>query len=183
MGNEQSMSHHEHNISPYSSVNGSFHKPTKSAMRKSRSIRDEAHKLSDQDRNTAGSVSRYIPNMNPRTVGNGLIIPTRPYGRHTSVDTKMLGSNGSEMSPQWGWYINTTPPIPELYHSRSTSQLLSSQKHQLIQSDAISNVTQASSTRLISSNGGGKSCQNQVFQNLQNSTKTNPMGGWTSIPI
>jgi hypothetical protein len=178
MGNEQSMSHHEHNISPYSSVTGSLHKPTKSALRKSRSFRSESNGLSDHDRNTASTSSRYIPNMNPRTAGNGLIIPTRPYGRHTSVDSKMLGSNGSEMSPQWGWYINTTPPTPELYHSRSTSKsLLSSTappKHQLMKGD---------STNKISSNSDGKSCQNQVFQNLQNSNKANPMAGWTSIPI
>lgn len=174
---EESMSHHEHNISPYSSVTGSFTKPTKSAMRKSTSVRSESHGLSDQDRNTA-STSRYIPNMNPRTAGNGLILPTRPYGRHSSVDNKMLGSNGSEMSPQWGWYINTTPPTPELYHSRSTSKsLLSSNappKHQLMKGDSTNN---------ISSNSDGKSCQNQVFQNLQNSNKANPMAGWTSIPI
>lgn len=173
--NDESISHHDHSSHPYSSVTASAHKPTKSAMRKSRSIRqDVSHGLSDQDRNTA-ETARYIPNMNPRTAGNGLIMPTRPYGRYPS-DNK-LGSNGSEMSPQWGWYINTTPPTPELYHNRPASQSLSSlattSKHQLKSDNA--SVTSGTSD--------GTSCQNQVFQNLQNSSKTKRMGGWTSIPI
>ena len=176
MGNEQSVSHHDPTSSPYPSATASLQKPPKSAMRKVTSIRQEADGLSQQhqDRTTT---SRYIPNMNPRTAGNGLIIPTRPYGGHTSVD-KTASSNSSEMSPQWGWYINTTPPTPELYHSRSSS--LSSSGPSKLQS--IKGDT-AVSSRSASSTIDGKSCQNQVFQNLQNSTKTNPMGGWTSIPI
>ena len=175
MGNEQSSHHYDHKVSPYTSVTGSFHKPTKSALRKSKSSRYESHDLSSHDeKNTAGTPSRYIPNMNPRTAGNGLILPTRPYGmnRYTSG-----GSNGSEMSPQWGWYINTTPPTPELYHSRST-----------VKSSPPSATTRVDTRKTMqASNLSGardaKACQNQVFQNLQNSTKTNRMGGWTSIPI
>jgi len=185
--NDESISHQEHNNSPYSSVTGGFQKATKSAMRKSISIRHASHELSDHDRNTTRNASRYIPNMNPRTVGNGLIIPTRPYGRPTSVDNKMLGSNGPEMSPQWGWYINTTPPTQELYHNRSTPQsLLSSAsppKLSLIKCDDTNGISQTQSNRPIQSTRDSKSYQNQVFRNLQNSTKTNPMGGWTSIPI
>ena len=182
MGNEQSISHQDHKISPYTAATGGFQKPTKSAMRKSRSIRHDSHLLSDQDKNTAGATqSRYIPNMNPRTAGNGLIIPTRPYGRYnTSGDNKMHGNSGTE-SPQWGWYINTTPPTPELYYSRSMSQSLNNSatisKNQLVKVDPAKNTTQASNR------SDGKASQNLVFQNLQNSTKTNPVGGWTSIPI
>mmetsp|Transcript_13004 Transcript_13004/g.29961 ORF Transcript_13004/g.29961 Transcript_13004/m.29961 type:complete len:319 (+) Transcript_13004:261-1217(+) len=181
--NDESVSHNEPHNSPYSRATGSLHKPTKSAMRKSRSIRQEADGLS----NSVPIKSRYIPNMNPRTAGNGLVIPTRPYGRHTSGDKK-LASNSAEMSPQWGWYINTTPPTPELYHSRSSLHTLPSavptKKNQSKKSDASNeNDTQAQSSRCMSNAIDGKTCQNQVFQNLQNSTKTNPMGGWTSIPI
>ena len=170
MGNEQSMSHSDHRISPYSSATGGYQKPTKSVLRKSRSIRHVSNELSDQDNIAASSASqsRYIPNMNPRTAGNGLIMPTRPYGRYGSTDNKMVGSTGTE-SPQWGWYINTTPPTPELYSSKSSNPMMKGSGSQ------------------ISSRSSGtsdpKSCQNQVFQNLQNSKKTNPVGGWTSIPI
>jgi len=181
MGNGQSVLQHEPN-NPYSSATASFQKPTKSAMRKllSQSIRQEADVLSHHDRTTK---SRYIPNMNPRTAGNGLIIPTRPYGGHTSVDKTAASS---EMSPQWGWYINTTPPTPELYHSRSSSLSSSSSsapsKHQSTKGDTTDGI-QTLSSRSDSSTIDGKSCQNQVFRNLQNSTKTNVMEGWTSIPI
>lgn len=168
------MSHSDHRISPYSSATGDYQKPTKSVLRKTRSIRHVANELSDQDKTTAspGTQSRYIPNMNPRTAGNGLIMPTRPYGRYASADNKMLGSSGTE-SPQWGWYINTTPPTPELYSSKST--ISNSQLMKVDHND--------SKNRHNSTNSDPKSCQNQVFQNLQNSTKANPVGGWTSIPI
>lgn len=180
--NDESIPHQDHTISPYKAATGSFQKPTKSAMRKSRSTQHDSHGLSEQDKSTPGT-SRYIPNMNPRTAGNGFIVPTRPYGgRYTPGDNKIVGSSGTE-SPQWGWYINTTPPTPELYHSRSMSSQASLNaatipKNQLTKIDPFKNPTIAS-TR----NSDAKSCQNQVFQNLQNSTKANPVAGWTSIPI
>mmetsp|Transcript_22628 Transcript_22628/g.47476 ORF Transcript_22628/g.47476 Transcript_22628/m.47476 type:complete len:306 (-) Transcript_22628:330-1247(-) len=166
--NDESVMQHDLNSNPYSSATASLHKPTKSAMRKSRSIRQVTDGLSRQDIITS-SASRYIPNMNPRTAGNGLIMPTRPYGGHPSVENKAHGSNSAEMSPQWGWYINTTPPTPELYHKRPSSYSSTFNKQQLVKGD--------------SSTIDSKSCQNRVFQDLQNSKKTNPMGGWTSIPI
>ena len=158
----------ENSCSPCSSVTTNSQRPMKSSMRKPRAIRNESHKVFNQDRNAADGTSRYIPNMNPRTTGNGLIMPTRPFGRQISMDKKILGSNGSEMSPQWGWYINTTPPTPEMYHSRSSPNILppsvAPAKHQLVRT--------------------APSRPNEVFQNLQNSTKSNRgMGGWTSIPI
>jgi hypothetical protein len=118
--------------------------------------------------------------MNPRTGGNGFIIPSRSFERYSLIENKMLGSNGSEMSPQWGWYINTTPPTPELHQSRSTSKTLySSATHQ---NDHLIKGDQISLTSKVFSEGGSKSYQNQIFQNLQDSTKTNQMG-WTSIPL
>mmetsp|Transcript_12404 Transcript_12404/g.31263 ORF Transcript_12404/g.31263 Transcript_12404/m.31263 type:complete len:311 (+) Transcript_12404:196-1128(+) len=169
--------HQDYNVSPYKAATGSYQKPTKSAMRKSKSSRHDSNGLADQDEPTPGA-SRYIPNMNPRTAGKGIIMPTRPYaGRYTPGDNKMLGSSGTE-SPQWGWYINTTPPTPELYHSRSGSSLNSA----TIPKNHLTKVGPNSPTR-TARNSDAKSCQNQVFQNLQNSTKANPVAGWTSIPI
>lgn len=179
MGNDQSSTNNEHSSSPQSSLISSFPKPTKSAMRKSRSTRHHDHELPESNRNKIGR-SRYIPHMNPPTVGNGFAMPSRPFARYSSVDNKMLGSNGAEMSPQWGWYINTTPPTPELYHSKSNHQSFSSAGHQ---SNHLIKGDQTASTGTVLRTGAGTSCQNQVFQNLQNSTKTNRMGGWTSVPI
>jgi len=174
MGNEQSASHH-HGSSPYASATTSrTQKPTKSAIRSSRSVRQEPDELPSCQESTSttlssSSSSRYIPNMK----GNGLILPTKPYGKSQSADNQVAGNtNGSEMSPQWGWYINTTPPTPELYHSRLSST-----------SGKSSEFNTATLSRLPPSNTpvDGKRCQNQVFQNLKNSNT--PIHGWTSIPI
>ncbi|VEU39965.1 unnamed protein product [Pseudo-nitzschia multistriata] len=167
--NDESVLHHDPNSNPYASATA---KPTKSAMRKSRSIRHVAGRLAHQERITPAGTSRYIPNMKPRATGNGLIMPTRPYGGHPSVDNKANGTNGAEMSPQWGWYINTTPPTPELYYKHSASC-----------STAVRKQVSEKAVPTASGITDGKPCQNRVFQDLQNSTKTNPMGGWTSIPI
>lgn len=178
---DESVSHHDPTSNPYSSANGNLHKPTKSAMRKSRSIREVSDRLVQNDGNNSINMgrSRYIPNMNPRIAGNGFILPTRPYGGHSSVDGKAPGPNSADMSPQWGWYINTTPPTPELYHSRTSSlSTIDNSSHKLTKG-----VTQSGKPVAKTAAADGQSCQNQVFQNLKNSTKSNPMGGWTSIPI
>jgi hypothetical protein len=141
MGNEQSASHHHHD--PYASstvITSRKLKPTKSVIKQSRSSEGgSSSSCQEPSTNTVPlsssaaasasssiSSSRYIPNMNPRKGNNGLIVPTRPYGSHHHQSNKCTENqsttNGSEMSPQWGWYINTTPPTPELYHSRSSSK-------------------------------------------------------------
>mmetsp|Transcript_18523 Transcript_18523/g.20737 ORF Transcript_18523/g.20737 Transcript_18523/m.20737 type:complete len:168 (+) Transcript_18523:927-1430(+) len=167
MGNTQSASHH-HGSSPYASVTiPRIQKPTKSAIRSSRSIRQEADDLSSSQKSAStalssslSSSSRYIPTMK----GKGLTLPTRPYGQSQPTDNQIAGNtNGSEMSPQWGWYINTTPPSP--LSSTSTSE-------------RSSEIDAATSKTIVD---GNYRCQNQVFQNLKNSNA--PVQGWTSIPI
>jgi hypothetical protein len=101
--------------------------------------------------------------------GKGMIMPTRPYGGSHKIDETI--ANGSETSPQWGWYINTTPPTPEMYYSNNSSS-----------AKFITNktTTKTATTTLVQASSNGKRCQNQVFQNLQSSNT--PMG-WTSVPI
>jgi len=166
---DESASHH-HGSSPYASVTiPRIQKPTKSAIRSSRSIRQEADDLSSTRSQKSASTalsssslssSRYIPTMK----GKGLTLPTRPYGQSQPTDNQIAGNtNGSEMSPQWGWYINTTPPSP--LSSTSTSE-------------RSSELDAATSKTIVD---GNYRCQNQVFQNLKNSNA--PVQGWTSIPI
>jgi len=148
MGNEQSIRHEPttlHSTTPTST------KPVRSAIRRSRSVRSEADSMvSSQD------TLRYMPKMNGS--GNGLVMPTRPYGNdHTG--------NGVE-SPQWGWYINTTPPTPEMYHSHSSiSHKMMMEPSQKVSPRAAPDV---------------KGHQNHVFQNLQDKA---PQIGWPSVPI
>ena len=89
MGNQQSIRHEP--VSPYKSVTSTkAPKPVKSALRRSRSIRNNEV---EEDR------TRYIPKMNKDK--GSIIMPTRPYG----------GKDASGVeSPQWGWYTTLTPP-------------------------------------------------------------------------
>jgi len=166
---------HPYESSPYVlATTQRIQKPTKSAIRSSPSIRQEADDLPSCQESTStalssSSSSRYIPTMK----GNGLILPTRPCGQSQPTDNQITSNtNGSEISPQWGWYINTTPPTPELYHSRLSSM-----------SEKSSELNTVTSSRLPPSKtiADGNICQNQVFQNLKNSNT--PIHGWTSIPI
>ena len=107
---------------------------------------------------TSNEKPRYIPRMGHSE--GGLIKPTRPYGG-------VSNAHGGVESPQWGWYINTTPPTPEMYHSSSAAK---SKTHRSSPTPSIQ--SQPSIDEAV--------CHNQVFQNLQNANR--PMG-WTSVPI
>mmetsp|Transcript_16975 Transcript_16975/g.28827 ORF Transcript_16975/g.28827 Transcript_16975/m.28827 type:complete len:285 (-) Transcript_16975:1497-2351(-) len=87
-------------------------KPIKSAMKRSRSIRTSAcSSVNDSD------VSRCIPKGLDSGHG-GLVMPTKPYGH--DVNTRHAEHRGTDhVSPEWGWYISTTPPTPEMYHKQS----------------------------------------------------------------
>ena len=215
MGNEQSASHHHDPYASSTVITSRKLKPTKSVIKQSRSIEGGSSSSSSCQEPSTNTVplsssssisasasssissSRYIPNMNPRKGNNGLIVPTRPYGSHhhqSKCTENQSNTNGSEMSPQWGWYINTTPPTPELYHSRSSSKSSfssggggggggnsGSSKPITKQLDTITSSSLLSYSPNSNTIVDGNTCQNQVFQNLKNSNA--PIHGWTSIPI
>lgn len=147
MGNHQSV---RHEPSPYSSsTTTSAPKPVKSALRRSESIKNDADTLSQLPDRT-----RYIPKMT--AAKTSLILPTRPYGdaSRDGVESPQLG---------YGFYMNLTPPTPEMYHP------------------SYSKMQQQQHPR---SNLGSlpiRSQQNHVFQSLQN--KNAQQMGWTSVPI
>ena len=98
----------------------------------------------------------------------GLMMPTRPYGGVEPV------GNGVD-SPQWGWYINTTPPTPEMYHSYVSGKAFrGSDMH-----GARSSLAQGNQTVQPKD---AKPQHNQVFQNLR-ASQSPTMGGWPSVPI
>jgi hypothetical protein len=147
MGNQQSV---RHEPSPYSlSTTTCAPKPVKSALRRSESIKNDADTLSQLPDRT-----RYIPKMT--AAKTSLILPTRPYGdaSRDGVESPQLG---------YGFYMNLTPPTPEMYHP------------------SYSKMQQQLHPR---SNLGSlpiRSQQNHVFQSLQN--KNAQQMGWTSVPI
>jgi hypothetical protein len=180
MGNEHSV---EHEQNPYSAATWNGERKqgsSSSSMRRSRSVRQDANGLllvenrqSSQHSSLSSNSTRYIPKMN--RAGNGLVMP-RPHGAPVAADQNAHPIvNGSEMSPQWGWYINTTPPPREMFQSRSRSF-----GNKMILTEGKNGAAAPSSYSSNVSSIDGKRCHNQIFQNLQSSNT--PMG-WTSVPI
>lgn len=153
MGNEQSV--RPDTASPMPTAT-SVANPMKSAMRRSSSMRNGTG-LSES---SSGS-TRYIPKMNGTE--KGIIMPTRPHG--------MDHVGGGVDSPQWGWYINTTPPTPEMYYSQSTMNK---------KVEAKGNGPPRPTSQPVVPAEKAKCQHNQVFKNLQ--SNNTPMG-WTSVPI
>jgi hypothetical protein len=120
---------------------------------------------------TQDETSRYLPKLNNRSQ-NDAIAPSRPHG---SAGPSTAG--GIE-SPQWGWYINTTPPTPDMYHSGSQSL------HKKQDSSAnISNASQASSGTAATESSTATSHQpNRIFQEMQDKRQGATMG-WASVPL
>jgi len=128
-------------ISPYQNLTSTKAPVIKSAMKRSRSIRNQS--LDDPER-------RYIPNMN-QGANNGIIMPARPY------QTKDAPPPAGEFSPQWGWYTSLTPP-DVMYsaaknHKRSATEPVPRMSIPEQKTHIIKDENQA----------------NQVFQSLQNS--------------
>lgn len=104
MGNQQASTMHE----PQHSTDSRLMAPStyatsqqlqgKSLIKRSRSIRSK-------DGGVVVDTSRFLPKGLHGGHG-GLHMPTKPYA-------------DGYVSPDWGWYINTTPPTPEMYHSSS----------------------------------------------------------------
>lgn len=97
-----------HSSSANPSAQGSS-KPVKSAMKRSRSIKTNAVSVE----RGGNDPSKLVP----KGFGggpNGLVMPTKPYGSDAT--------NSGAVSPEWGWYLNITPPTPEMYHASRHSK-------------------------------------------------------------
>jgi len=164
MGNEQSTRHD--NPIPSSPGQIKFKKlakPIKSAIKRSQSVKTNATSIGIGERDDRSI--RYIPRGLDEK-HSGLIMPTRPVGHEK-------GNAGGD-SPQWGWYINTTPPPPEMYCSRPSQK---SEGKSETSTASQSSFSTWSATRSDMPAGG----PNRVFKGLQSSAKA-PMG-WPSFPL
>lgn len=144
-------------ISPYHGATSTKAPVVKSAMKRSRSIRNNY---------MDGAEKRYIPNM--KQASNGLIMPTRPFHGKDSPPT-------GEFSPQWGWYTSLTPPDVGMYSSNKSHHKRSASEPARVQ--ILANQKDPNSTTTIQDENHQA---NHVFQSLQNSHA--PVG-WTSVPI
>jgi len=146
------------------------HRPA-SAPQPAKSALKRAHPPYQSERGpVAESAKRYLPRMGGSSTLN---MPARPFGS-SQADPAFM--NGAEMSPQYGFYINITPPTPEMYHNNSTSG------GRLSRTDVSGAPTLSSHLDSTTSKSleGKHRHQNHVFANLQSSAA--PMG-WTSVPI
>jgi len=79
-------------------------KPIKSAIRKSRK--------------GSNSLPCHTPQCVPSGLSGGSISMPSGGGILKAGNVALNGGNGY-ISPQWGWYISTTPPSPEKYYSNA----------------------------------------------------------------
>lgn len=109
---------------------------------------------------------RYLP-RGLEKAHNGIRMPRMP-----TYAIEPAGSSGSVEgveSPQWGWFLRTTPPTPQMYgryHQKSDASMASSSTDT---SNSVSTVP--------------GSHPNPVFQGLQEKQKVAPSVGWSSVPL
>ena len=149
MGNEQS-SIHEPKL---------HEQPARPALIRSRSIRADANNLTK-------------PAANPYRPKPILKHHSMPYPQ--TVEPFSSGTNGYE-SPQWGWYINTTPPSPEMFYSSRNNKIRKG-------TGSTSDTSEMSRDSVLSNASGNNAYPNPVFQCLQDKHKARP-AGWPSVPL
>jgi len=178
MGNDQSVRQEPLSLGSDGSSQA-MSKPIKSAMTRSTFMR--SHPLASGGGLPGGPAEekerkiRYLPNGLDRA-HNGLIMPTRPVGM--GVHGGDPHGNGIE-SPQWGWYINTTPPTPEMYHSRSSLKHRGTDKSDYSTS---SSATSALSSDVTAYRNAAMRGPNRVFQGLKAGSNRPPVG-WPNVPL
>jgi hypothetical protein len=161
MGNEQSSLHEPKKLDM---------QPARSALSRSSSIRSDANALE-----RAQIDGRYITSNRPHSsLLKQQSMPVTMH-HHLGVEPYSSGTGGYE-SPQWGWYINTTPPSPEMYHSSRPT------KSRKGSGTSTSDTSEAKGETCSTVNTTGNAYPNPVFQGLQDKHKAAPMG-WPSVPL
>lgn len=179
MGNNQSTTHEP---------NPPDEQPVRSALSRSRSVRSDANWISEQSSQIENKYLSSNVYSRPTNNSNTLLKhhhPTMPYNNN-GVEPFSSGTGGYD-SPQWGWYINTTPPSPDMYFTAGGRPTKSMKISGLsIPSDVSSGGDSTASSQLIQSSmvtGSSNAHPNPVFQCLQDKHKAAPMVAWPSVPL
>merc|ERR1712232_1342964 len=83
---------------------------------------------------------QFVPSGITGGIGGGIIMP--------SMGSMKSGSNGGasgHISPQWGWYISTTPPPVEKYPAANTRKKGAKDKNNISSIDPLSHPSYSSS--------------------------------------
>jgi len=135
-------------------IQKSRRKPIKSAIRKSKK--------------GSGNLSCHPTQCVPSGLSGGSILMPTGGGIMKTGNVALSGGNGY-ISPQWGWYISTTPPTPEKYH---VSGQKIREQHQ-IQKPILG--------RQIGRHRPHKPAAVPVFKRVANDV--NSTDGWPSVPL
>lgn len=145
MGNKQSSTTGKETLAIHGLVGGGG---GSGGMTRSRSIRTQLEENQLHTRRLADEKS-YLPKM----TSQGVVMPTMGgIPAHAPAN-----SNGGIDSPQWGWYMNLTPPSPEMY---SSHQPLHKKPHTSSSASTASVSSDASVPKRHSTK------PNHIFQNL-----------------
>lgn len=134
--------------------------------------------------------SRYLPRGLDKA-HNGIVMPRMPYG--TQIDQSSSNDGGVE-SPQWGWFLRTTPPTPQMYYPRAPAAV---QRHATTSSTNVplpvgapradpsipSAVPSSFTSSSADSSLPASSHPNPVFQGLQDKHQAAAGMGWSSLPL
>jgi hypothetical protein len=111
---------------------------------------------------------RYIPRGLDKA-HNGIIMPRMPYG--SSEPSHPSGSLDGVDSPQWGWFLRTSPNLPQMYQKSPTNH----------------NTKHPSASDTSQSSDGSQSTvpvTNPVFAGLQDKQRAAAAyRGWSSVPL
>jgi hypothetical protein len=140
--------------------------PVRSALSRSRSIRSDANCLGKSQ-----IENKYLPPSSHRQTNALLKHQSMPTYTMNHVEPFSSGTGGYD-SPQWGWYINTTPPSPDMYFTSRPTKSLKLSGASISESSADS-----TSTSVAVSNA-----PNPVWCSLHDKHKAAPMG-WPSVPL
>jgi hypothetical protein len=153
--------------------------PIKSAIRRSGSLEPGTNELY--------ATSSCIPSGMHRQSG-GLIMPTRPGG------VPGVQYNG-KVSPQWGWYISTTPPSPEKFYTRPLGKKAKKAMQQPINElsplpDESQNIMHISDMKMTDSGAPLREISQRnavqhppVFKKGMKGLSENGTMGWPSVPL
>jgi len=204
MGQSQSELHDPPSPSsdPYSSVpvKPAIRQPSRSNARSSNcaptansqhssTIRQSV--LSSTERRGARSApihpSQCIPSgLGPTAAGSGgIIMPTGGGMGGPKRCGSTSSTNGGYVSPQWGWYISTTPPTPERYNHHPSSQ--QQKKWNLHSNTNVAPIEKPAS--VIAENQSGVCGHSPVPTTQPVFTKgvkgvgSTPGLGWPSVPL